>query len=310
MKTDIEQLEEIRKVAYGKQQKYVRIALPFVFLAVALVIYTVILVVLDDTNPIGLLPLLFAALCIIVSIVINNIGYADKRSFKASFKSKIVQALLNDTYEKVLYKPESSINESEITESKLARKPDRFVGEDFVSGIYQNIRFRSSEVILKQRRTSSTKYGTTTTYVPYFTGRWYIFEFRKSFKEQLRVIENDFSNWGFAPSGFHKIETESIGFNNEFRIESTNQEFAFYIITPQMIESLKIIERNFKGSISFLWKKNQLHVAINDGKNAFEPKFNKPLNDENLKDIKRDIDIPKMIIDKLNLNHIKYSNEA
>lgn len=306
---DIEQLEVSRKIAYNRQQKYVRIALPFVFLAIASVVLTVILTIMDDTNPAALLPLLFGALCIIVSIIINNIGYANKKNFKLDFKEKIIRALLNDRYQNVLYKPENSLNESDIVESKLARKPDRFNGEDYFAGNYKGITFRTSDVILKQRRTSHSKYGSTTTYVPYFTGRWYIFEFKKQFKEQLRVIEKDFSNWGFAPSGFKKVETESIGFNQEFRIESTDEAFAFYIITSQMIEQLKIIESNFKGSISFLWKKNTLHVAVNDGKNAFEPKFNKPLNDENLKDIIRDLEIPKMIIEKLNLEHLKYANE-
>lgn len=305
---DLETLELERQRIYKEQQKYVKIAIPFIIVAVILIVLGVFFHI--QMNRSGIVFFVLGAALVFVAIIINSIGYSKANPFKKTFKKQVIETMLKNKYEKVEYMPEHSMGLNQILSTGLVKRPDRWHGEDYITGQFKGVNFTVSEFKLEDRRTTTDSKGRTTTYYEtYFLGRWFVFQFNRNFEHQLRIIEKNFFGFSFAPKGFSKVETESIGFNKKFSIESTDKQHAFYIITPSMIEKIITVEEAFSGSISMLWRGNELHIAVNDSRNTLEPKISRPLDDEGIKFYSREIDIMGDIIEYFGLNRVKFTKE-
>ncbi len=305
---ELEALELERQQVYKEQQKYVKMAIPFIAGAVILIVIGVILH--TQMSGIGMVFFLLGALLVIVSIVINSIGFSKSTPFKKTFKKKVIETMLKNKYDNVDYRPDQSLPLNQILSTGLVKRPDRWRGEDYIAAQFKGVDITVSEFKLEDRRTRTDSKGRTTTYYEtYFLGRWFIFKFHRNFEHQLRIIEKNFFGFSFSPKGFSKVETESIGFNKKFLVETTDKHHAFYIITPSMIEKIGTVEQAFSGSISMLWRGNELHIAVNDNKNALEPKISQPLNDAGIKMYSRETDVMGDIIEYFGLNRSKFTKE-
>lgn len=247
-----------------------------------------------------------AAIPMVVASVFWSKATGAKSKFVKNFKYQVIKTLLEDLYENVIYAPNEFISLPRILDTRLVKRPDRHTGEDYISVTYKGVEVEVSEFDLKERRVRSDGKHTQVYYETYFRGRWMIFKFANQFKDSIRIIEKSFLGFSSAPSGFKKIETESIEFNKRFNVVTTDHQHALYIITPAMLEKLQQLERAFHGHISFLFRGNELHIAINDGKNTFEPKISQPLTDETLKKYRDDTDIMAMIINEFRLSTTKF----
>ena len=68
-----------------------------------------------------------------------------------------------------------------------------------------------------------------------------------------------------------KISTESITFDREFTVLAEDDFEAYYLLDPAFIDHIEQLANAQKGKIMLCFKDNQLHVAVYDGKDAFEP---------------------------------------
>lgn len=228
-------------------------------------------------------------------------------TFNDTVKTEIINELLHDEFENVNYLPHESIDVMDIVKTDTVKKPDRYNGEDYVSGIYKGVKFYTSDVNLLERIETTDGQGhRVVTYQSYFKGRWIVYKFPRTFQEGLKVIE---SRNGFNKRGFEKIETESIEFNKKFTIYATSKEYAFYQITSSMIEKMLELEKLHRGQILYCFMNNELHIGINDNKDYLEISYKKPVTEEALSPIIADIEVIPAIINEFRLDSSKFKND-
>lgn len=297
----LESLEKERQTIYAEMKKYQKSG----FIIGGIGILFLIISVLGFENLSVLF--VFGIILFIVAVIVVSIGESKAKPFKKSFKERVIRTLLESYYDELIYEPSIGIPIDKILSTQLVKKPDRYHLEDYISASYKKVKFQVSDIKLEERQVYRDSKGRThVRYVTYFKGRWFIFKFERQFKDSLRVVEKGLLNYMTSLNGLEKVETESIEFNKKFSVQSTDKAHAFYIITPKMIENIMALEQGFRGHISFLWRNNELHIAVNDSVNTLEPKISQPLTDEGIKFYLPDIIIMKEIIEVFGLNRSKY----
>ena len=101
----------------------------------------------------------------------------------------------------------------------------------------------------------------------HFTGQWLTCDFHKQLSADLCVFE---SNRRMRPRDL--IETESEAFNKKYGVSCSSPHDAFYVLTPHMMEHIMTMDERAGGNtyLRFL-KEGKVHVAVNSGRNHFEP---------------------------------------
>lgn len=227
------------------------------------------------------------------------------KSFENIVKNEFVEKMLGEIFETSDYYPNAHIDLNKINSAELYKRPDRFNGEDLITGEVGGVRFQVSDITLTERREVHTKNGTTVTYVDYFKGRWYIYKFPKNFNETLKIME---SRSG-AVRGLKKYETEMIEFNKKFSIFSSSEQFFFYLINPYLIEKLLLLEQSHRGTINYAFIDDELHIAINDNSDSLKVNFKVPITKESLRLFEEDLTLIKTIVAELRLYDVKFQKD-
>lgn len=225
--------------------------------------------------------------------------------FKTIVQKELVIGLLEEQFEQVYYDANQMIDLSKIYATSMVRKADRHSGEDYIRGIYKDLPFEVSEIDLKRRvETRDSKGNVHVSYQTYFKGRWYIFKFSKPLGGTLKIFEQSGS---VNTRNLIKVETESIQFNKKFRTFSSTQEFAFYHITPLILEKMLELESMHRGSILYCFQDSALHIGVNDNKDYLHISIRTPITKEAIANFIGDIDLIPAIINELRLHTSKYN---
>ena len=130
-----------------------------------------------------------------------------------------------------------------------------------------------------------------------------MFDCPKSFYSSTKVAEKEFLDSGNPGwfSGFEKLETESIEFNELFGVYTTNEHDAFYLLTPHFMEKIIELERKFEGRLTVGFINSQIHVLIYNNENALEPPVMNPITEGDARSIEYQANVIKEICEILNL---------
>lgn len=236
-----------------------------------------------------------------------------QRLYKGTFMNGILEQYFDDVY----YRWQTGISQQQFFDTGIY-KEDRITeyhSEDYLSGVYQGVPFKQSDVVVKKLK----KVGSETRTISLFSGR--LFEFDYSFKavESVKIyptlVVNDSDRFEIDKNNIIKMESEN--FNETFTVASANQEDAFYVITPPVMEQLIKLNNKYKkttmndGSaanieglyrtIALHFKQNKLYVAINN-MNSFDTNFLKEINyEEEQEKIKKHIQVIIDIMEILKL---------
>lgn len=293
----LKKLEKIRITIYKAYLSKQIIGFIFIFITFIFVLVSLI----------GQIPLLFipAIPSTVLSIRFYSKAAVDYNTFRGKIKRDLISHLVEESFKEVTYKPNGYIPIDTILQSGVFKKPDHYVGEDLIEGVYQNVRFRVSDVDLREQIESrGASLHTSSSYHSYFKGRWYVFTFEKVFNEVIKIVEE--SNFQVNHKDLVKVETESIEFNQKFTLWASSKTYAFYQITPVIIEKLLEIEKKHNGSIVYFFSKNELHIGINNRKDYLEISLKKVLNEEAVNELMHEIEIIPTFIKELKLNSSKY----
>ncbi len=243
---------------------------------------------------------------LVVAVFYGKAGAKISR-LKAELKFKLVTTLLEEEFEGVSYDPHGKIPIGHIMSTKTVKSPDRYYGEDYMKGIYKGVKFQVSDVDLKERHVHRDSKGNThVTYETYFKGRWYIYQFERNFRKELKILEARAPL--FANQNLVKVETESIAFNKKFSIYASDLEFGFYHITPSMIEKLLTMESMHRGSILYCFRHDELHIGVNDRRNYMEISYKTPITRETLSSLLDQIELIPAIVNEFRLDSSKFKN--
>ena len=291
---DLEFYEGERKKVYRKYRIFVNIGLFLITIAAILVI------ILVSRETLFLIPLVFPLF--MGGFAFIALGAYKKNKFAKTIKREIVKNFVDTKFEEVkLYEPQYGLSESDVLRSGITSRPDRFSSEDLIEGVYKEIKFRVSDCHMEDEHTDSEGHTSTTTV---FKGRYYIYEFKRKFVGTLKVWEKlIFGN----KQNLKKIETESIRFNKTFRSWTDDQQFAFYMLTPSVIEKLLAFEEKYKGKMAFYVHENELHIAVDDNNDYMEINIKNQIDEKMYGGIIRDVELIFDFVDFFELDSDKFN---
>lgn len=238
------------------------------------------------------------------------------RKFVLAFKQTFVLKSLQSVFTDLVYKPEKGLPEFIIRDTQMMDMGDRYSSNDYFSGKYKDITVIQSDVHIEEEHTSTDSDGTTTTsWVTIFKGKWMIFDFNKTFKNNIQVCQKGFgnsklSNWN-SEMKYKKVMMEDQQFNKDFVVYSRDEHEAFYILTPALIEKIKNLSNSISGRLLFCFIDNKLHIGLYDGKDSFEPNIRKKVDEEKIiNEINKDIKLITNFVDELNLDNDLFRKEV
>lgn len=298
----IEELEKLRKKAYTIQ---------LIGFICTILLFIVMLITTKK------IPLAF--IIVIIGIVFTAIFSASPtKKFTSEYKKTLVFSALKSIFTDLTYEPERGLAKSIIGNTGMMNLGDRYSSNDYISGKYNNVSVIQADVHIEER-TESTDFddddSTDTDWHTIFQGRWMVFDFNKSFKYNLQVCQKGFynsiiDNWK-SNIKFKNITLEDQEFNKQFKVYAQNEQEAFYILTPAMMEKIKKLSNNINGEILLCFIDNKLHVGIENYDDAFEPSIFVKVNETKAKEkILKDIKLITDFIDELDLDNDLFKVEV
>lgn len=277
----------------------------FVYGGIATIAIAVLMLFIAVGTSIELLMFVFVVFLLagMVLIIIGNVKFSKlQREFKNTYMGQII----NDLIPGSTYQANMGIPLNDVYKSQLVKVADRSKTEDLIYGTIDGVDFKTCDLQLLERRVYTDSKGhQTVTYVPYFTGRYFIFDFNKNFKGNLIVTEASFSR----PSGMKKIEMESEEFNDKFKVYTQDDHSAFYVLTPHLMVSLLQLEKDNPGCIMISMNSSKLYMAINNNRDTFNLKLGKKIDESLIGYFKRDVDVINNIVREMKLNNRIFKEE-
>ena len=209
---------------------------------------------------------------IVVGLVSRGWNAPYVRAFKEAVAGETFRAYFNN----VRTDYQEGFSEDAIESMGLISTGNRFSSDDYISGECNGVPFQRSDVYIANVTTDSEGHSHTTVY---FEGRWMMFRFPKKIAGDLQILEKSFSyanrkNGIFTgkSSRRHKVEMEDSRFNHDFTVMAQQDQDAFYFLTPHRMEEIMRYCESIQGDVMIGIIGNILHVAVNNRKNAMEPK--------------------------------------
>lgn len=227
----------------------------------------------------GMLFLVLAVSTPVFTIAVTN---QDRIAYRKAYKGYFVEQNLKKIFTHVIYDHEKGFSPAVIRESGMMRLADMFYSNDLTIAKYGKIPFAQADVAITRVYTDNK--GNTHEY-PVFKGRYMIFEFPKKFDYRLEVVGKKFKLYQVPKRAknheMERIETESTDFNHNFRVYGDDGFESFYLLAPDVIAKIEDIAKRYNYKLLLGFYNNKLIVALDDGKDAFEPpKFTKPINEK------------------------------
>ena len=220
------------------------------------------------------LPAVGIFLAVVIAVIAIFSTREDAKRYQKLYKSYFVERNLQRFFTDIHYDHETGMPKEVLKATDMIRTGDVYRSNDFTSGKYKDVAFSQADVEIQEEHTDSDG---DTTYVTIFKGRWIIFEFPKKFSFRLEVVQKWFtaSKKPRENSTTHrkieKISTESTTFNKKFKVYAEDGFEAYYILDPAFIDHIEKLSDAHKGKLMLCFVDNKLHVALYDGKDAFEP---------------------------------------
>ena len=242
---------------------------------------------------------------VIFSLVFASMpGQKYAREYTLLYKNYFVYNALKEIFTDLEYEPEMGISRETLRDTKMIDTSDRYHSNDYIKGKYKDVNFISSDVHIEEEHEREDKDGNKETYyVTLFMGRWFIFDFNKTFKSNLCVSQTT-SVIRFYDLNYEKINLEDEEFNKNFLVYAQNEHEAFYILSPSFMERIKDLSLKINGKLILCFNNNKLYLGLNNYLDSFEPSMHKKVNETIIKDtIKKDIDVIINFIEQLDLDN-------
>lgn len=236
----------------------------------------------------GLIPTVFVASAFVaVSMVMRIVGFAiliwffrimtsknNDKAYSLQYKHTMVRKELQKVFTDVYLDPLQGLPSERVKMAGLVPMGNRYKSEDYLRGSYKGVPFEQADVVIEYESTDSEGHTTTTTY---FAGQFIYFQLPKSIQYPFMVWDKQIGHTEkrrAKKAGLQQVQLEDVNFNNRYEIWAQNPADVFYILTPILIENLNRIstEGNTLRKVALQCYGNQMLVAVNNGRNAFEAK--------------------------------------
>ena len=219
--------------------------------------------------------------CVLMCVFLGKETGKLETKIKELVGQYIVKGVLAEKIDIVEYSPNRYINEKFVKKCSILPNYNKIHGSDYLSGNYRGRKFTYCDLLLewqtKERDSDGHRRTRTTTE---FQGQVMKMEIGKDIEGfvQIRERKNPRKSHGFLANllgigADHKsIETENVAFNNQFEIKTSDEQLAFYILTPQFMESVMRLDELAEGYTNIEFRGTSVVVTLNNGKDSFEVK--------------------------------------
>lgn len=252
-----------------------------------------------------------------VAIITGKKTKTIDKEVKNAVGEYVIKDVIAERIEILKYSPDNFMNREFIKNCSILPRYDRISGSDYIKGNYRGVKFTYCDLHLEWEDRDTKNGKTTTTYRTNFKGPLITIDLgqkidgyvkikeRKTPRKEKNFLSDVFSGaadvLGIKTSD-NIIEVESIEFNNQFEIKSNNHQMAFYILTPDFMESIIEADALAEGYTNLLFKNKDAVITINNGADSFE--IDKTITNKNQLEksrqrVRNDLNRVLVIIDKI-----------
>lgn len=187
--------------------------------------------------------------------------------FYKEYRKIIAEPVLNEIFEEVTYRPTEGFTQNELMSYKLYKENlTNITSEDFIKGTYKGVTYCQADVKREHKRNESKEFD--------FNGRVSIYDFTKNLNGEILITTKN--NTNIIKANLNKISMESVAFNNQFDLYTSNPHLAYYILTPQFMEYM--MNLNTRGEFVLRIAQNKIFVLRNRIDGIFEPNMKRPID--------------------------------
>ena len=224
---------------------------------------------------------------------------AETAAYRDAYKSYFITATFNKIFTNLSYSHTSAMPKEYVSGTGMMNMGDLYSSNDYTVAKYKGIPFKQADVHLQNESTDSDG---NTTYHTIFLGRYVIFDYNKKFDKKLLVVGKNFDNSKIDKT-FKKIQLESNEFNKNFYVYAQDGFEAYYLLDPAVMERIMKLDDLHNGRVMVCFLNNQIHIAINNNTDSFEPaSYKKPIDEKHeFNKVMNDIKVITNIIDEIKL---------
>jgi hypothetical protein len=299
---DLRVLEEQRKKLVNK------------FLIVVVVILGCVGVGFAVMSSSGGSPVMIIVPLVLGLIVGGIIMSVMSKGYVQDFKGKIISKMVGFVDESLGYTQQACIPEATYMSSQIfRRRPDRYKGDDLVSGKVGATRIEFSEIKSEYKTTSTDSKGRSQTHWhTIFKGLFFTADFNKHFKGETVVLPDTAERlFGLLGQKLQSLNTfrgklvklEDPEFEKLFVVYGDDQIEARYILSMSLMERITQFKKKTKRPIYLSFVGSRVFVAVSYTKNLFEPRmFSTLLDFAPIREYFEDLQLAVGIVEDLNLN--------
>lgn len=201
------------------------------------------------------------------------------KDYTKEFKEKVIAPLIHEIDPNLRYSRTLYVLNHHFSRSKIFKeKPDRYSGNDFVSGNIDGINIQFSDIHAeKVHKDSDGKKH----YETIFKGLFIVSEFNKHFKGRTVVLPDTAQSvFGDLIGGWLQannmsrnslVKMDNVKFEKEFVVYSTDQIEARYILSHTLMEKLLTFQKRSKHPVAVSFTGGSIYMAIKSNEDQFEP---------------------------------------
>ncbi|MEO7446364.1 MAG: DUF3137 domain-containing protein [Ferruginibacter sp.] len=223
---------------------------------------------------------------IIFAFCISRYAY-HRDKYLGEFKSTCIKEVLDFLLPGVIYKPDSFIPSKEYRRSGLFRRRyDAFEGEDYIQGVYKDVKFHCSEISASFNKANNVDHSIfeglffVASISPVFQSATYLWP---SGEEQVSSIAHEHYRYYAIPE-VKQIITGNKTFDQYYSVYSSSKDEASYLLGGDLMPLLVKYRRQIKMPVSLSFVTGKCYVAIPLEKSLFEPNKKDPGDKETIKE--------------------------
>ncbi len=245
-----------------------------------------------------------------IGLILIIVAVAKKKKYEKQVLSLIESAVDRELYTNVKKKASSGFPLNMLLKPGFFAAPDRYNASNYMSAAYGEISFERADFDLQRREeTRDSKGNVQVNYVSYAKGRMFHITFEREFGQTMMVVEKSFLGTPKG-KGLEKVETEFLEFNKKFAVYSSDQQFVFYVLTPQIQEKFLELEKRNSGKFYYAVMNNEIYLALTNNGSYPAPSLSEPLSEGRAMALAEQFTMPAVIIDALGIAKNKYKTNA
>ena len=237
------------------------------------------------------------------------------KDYTHEFKMSVIKPLIHAIDKTMLYSSQTHVSNYFFEHSKLFEEADKLSGNDYVKGQIDGINIQFSDIHAQNKNQDSKGKESWDTI---FQGLFIVADFNKHFYGETVVLpdsaQNSFGNvighWLQSKNAARGelVKMDNPEFEKVFVVYSSDQIEARYILSHSMMEKLLSFKNKSAHPIYVSFTGTHIYMAINYGKDLFEPSvFNSLFDYKVAMEYVKTLHLAIGIVEELKLNQKLWS---